>query len=148
MHSSMHEDFIKDLAIGQEYENYIINYFWRKHKIRIIPNTNQSTNNCQENNLKMEIKLDRGLSSGNLYIEVVDKVDGSGGIWREGNKWLLIGDYKQLWIFDIEILRGLDKKKCYHYVNNPLSCSKAYLLPQADADAYCRYKYKEKTHAK
>lgn len=98
--------------------------------------------NKGENKQGIEIKYDDRLKeTGNLYIEVAEKANPNNkqyvesGILRKDNTWLyLIGDYTDIYILDIKMLRRMHLSNKYKYVKTPTS--KGFLLNRKIAEEW------------
>jgi hypothetical protein len=146
----MEPNFNRDLPRGREYEAFIYAQPCYAH---ITANLHQGSD-TQENDAMMEIKYDSNICSGHLYIEIADRMGGVGGIYRPTIKTLLIGNYRNSWVFDIQTLREADhaQTSVYDFSGNldhysdkykhvAIATSKGYLLPVEDADKMCLTKH-------
>ncbi len=132
-------DFQSDLEAGKKYEKFVYDFFEKEKGVVIKPIEGYSES---ENNKGLEVKYDRRMNAtGNLYIEVADRLGGGGGIWRrESNtRWWIIGDYRRAWVIPVERLQQAAKENKYYRVHS--STSTGYLLPSYKADKMCVAKY-------
>lgn len=98
--------------------------------------------NKGENKQGIEIKFDNNLEvTGNLFIEFAEKSNADNsefipsGILRKDNTWLyLIGNYNEIFIFDIKTLRRMYVSKKHKEVEIPTS--KGFLLKRETAEEW------------
>ena len=107
---------------GMEYQDFAMEVLLEKMGIPISCYSSKKYQHSKgENKQGIEIKNDlKYAETGNLFIETAEKTKAENanfiksGIYRDDNSWLyLIGDYKTIFIFGIETLKGIHKtKKC------------------------------------
>lgn len=145
------------LNIGQEYQDYIVEYLSKNMGIAIsLFQSKKYQYKIGETVQGVEIKYDARSTgdctyneckpSGNVGIEVAEKTKASNnnfidsGIYRNDNTWLyIVGNYHCAWIFSKNLLRILHNSGKYKTIAT-LPTIKTMLLPIKDADKYCAKK--------
>lgn len=138
MATNYYADRLED---GQLYQDYVA---WRLCQ-EGIPLVNYQTRLAQlqmgENALGLEIKFDDKLEhTGNLWIEVAEKTDPArlswtpSGIYRDDSWLYAIGNYRELFIFSIKLIRAGAKQR--EIIENNRQTSQGFLLPRATAAAW------------
>jgi len=129
------------LKEGKKYEKFIkliFNFFLEK-EITIFENKKDQIN-IGESEEGFEIKLDNNFKkTNNLYIEYQEKTDSNNinfinsGILRKDNtKIWIIGDYKNVFVFNKNVLIEFHNNKQFRYVET--KTSKGYLIPKVFFD--------------
>ena len=129
------------LEKGEAYEDFIMDQAPEKLGIA-LSNYKSKKYQCKkgENRQGYEIKFDDVYKkTGNLYIEIKEKSNSKNknwidsGIYRNDNSWLyLIGDYKQAFIFGINMLRLYYEGGHFKEKEKEKSTSKGFLLKKED----------------
>lgn len=145
------------LQIGQEYQDFIIEYLCKNLGISIsIFQSKKYQYNIGETVQGVEIKYDARSTgdctykeckaTGNVGIEVAEKSRASNdnfvssGIYRNDNTWMyIVGNYHCAWIFSKSILKILHKSDKYKTIDT-LPTMRSMLLPIDEADKYCAKK--------
>lgn len=133
----MNPYYKEKLKEGKEYEKFIkliFNFFLEK-AITIFENKEDQIN-IGESKEGFEIKLDNKFKkTNNLYIEYKEKTDSNNinfvdsGILRKDNtKFWIIGDYKNVFVFNKNVLIEFHNTKQFREVKT--ETSKGYLIPK------------------
>lgn len=140
----MTENYRQQLADGQAFEQFIKEQLLHKRAINLeIIDTYEEQYTIGETKQGYEIKYDKKYKdTGNLYIETKEKSNPANpyyvpsGIFRQDNThtWI-IGDYKQVYLFNKQTLIELYESKNYlRYVST--ATSHGFLLNQVRIDEY------------
>jgi len=134
----MNEYYEKQLAIGQEYQDFIGDVLCR----RGLPIRNYTSRHYQlnkgENLIGLEIKHDRQIATyGNLFIEVAERRDFCmpyfvSGIYAGNPLLYLIGDYERYFLFATNTLRMIHKSGQYPTITIARNTSQGFKLPVED----------------
>lgn len=134
-----YEDMLK---MGREFEAFICRAWMRKFNVDLGPYSTKSDQMKGENRRGIEIKLDLNFrKTGNLYIEFAEKTDKKNkhfilsGIFRDDNtKTFMIGDYGNVYMFPVILLRNIQLDKKYKIVETPTS--RGFLLPIREIEGW------------
>lgn len=144
----MTENYKKMLEKGLKYQDFVAEKLLEAIGMPLCIYSSKEYQLKGENIQGIEIKFDdRRDETGNWFIEIAEKshpdnpnfVDS--GIYRNDNTWLyLIGNYKELCVFDKKRLQELCGSKKYRELEIGFGTSRGYLLPAEDANKYCAKK--------
>lgn len=133
----MNEYYDKQLAVGQEYQDFIGDVLCR----RGFPIRNYTSRKYQlhkgENLIGLEIKHDSQIAVyGNLFIEVAERKNTCesflpSGIYANDSLLYLIGDYERYFLFATNTLRMIHKSGGYPEITIMRQTSRGFKLPIA-----------------
>lgn len=138
----MTEEYKRKLDDALVYQDFVKHQMYRRGVPLVFNDSREFQFTEGENIFGIEVKNDKRFrNTGNLYIETAEKSDPknphfvASGIYRNDNSWLyLIGDYKTIYIFGINILTWLHRTKKYE--EREIDTSQGYLLPVTDGEKY------------
>jgi hypothetical protein len=112
-----HSDFTRDLAAGQQYEDFVQRVLWQHGYIFVLHRSAKYQWSHGESVGGIEIKLDRNCSrTGNLYIETEERRTTDGlSSWRPSGihdeprpSLYAIGDYTVVYLLSVNWLLGVE----------------------------------------
>jgi len=135
----MNDYYQKQLAAGQEYQDFIADQLWDLRKWRVQNYTSARYQLTKgENSQGLEIKHDTLMKkTGNLYIEISECADPyhphfPSGIYAGHSICYLIGDYERAFLFYTDLLQNIHRRQLYRTISIPRTTSRGFLLPIKD----------------
>jgi hypothetical protein len=131
-------DFLRDLEIGHEYEDFVQHVLWERGIVVMLNRSARYQWRHGEGLGGIEVKLDRKFrESGNLYIETAERRTSDGrSAWRPcgpydnpAPRMLAIGDYQTIYLLSVRWLFWVEPR-CEHHEGKT---QKGYKLPVQSA---------------
>lgn len=140
----------RQLEDAQIYQDWVMAHLMKHGIVIQIYGSKQYQHAKGESISGDEIKFDKRMKdTGNLYIETFEKSHPQNtwyvesGVLREGIRRWIHGDYDEIYVFEVSALRKI-LFGALKYREVKTQTSKGLLLPKADADALCTYKFRVK----
>lgn len=128
---------------AMKYQDFVVHELYKAGIVVVLNSSMHYQYNEGESLSGVEIKQDcKFKETGNLYIETAEKTDEKNrnyvesGVFRGDNAWLfVIGDYENIYVFDVKMLKRINGWEATRHKETPTS--QGFLVPKKWADEYC-----------
>ena len=140
-------EYEQRLQVGFEYQDFVMEHLYDKYKFRLLCYSSMKYQKKRGESMNgWEIKYDNIMkSTGNLFIETEEKRGYNqeeyvaAGIYKKDNTVVYaIGDYNELYIFNLDVLLKLHKDGVYEMKENAISRARGFIISKEIAKQHAR----------